>query len=102
MRTGAIVGVEALARWHTPRRGLIGPAEFIPRAERSGSTIQALTEWTLNAAIRQAREWQAAGHDLTVAVNLSPRERARRDARRDDRRAAREVGRRAAASSSSS
>jgi EAL domain-containing protein (putative c-di-GMP-specific phosphodiesterase class I) len=72
MRTGTIVGVEALARWPTPRRGLIGPAEFIPRAERSGSTIQALTEWTLDAAMRQARIWHDESHELTIAVNLSP------------------------------
>jgi EAL domain-containing protein (putative c-di-GMP-specific phosphodiesterase class I) len=73
MRTGTIVGVEALARWPTARRGMIGPADFIPRAERSGSTIQALTEWTLDAAMYQARTWDDAGHHLTVAVNLSPR-----------------------------
>jgi EAL domain-containing protein (putative c-di-GMP-specific phosphodiesterase class I) len=73
MRTGTIVGVEALARWQPPRRGLVAPTEFIPRAERSGPTIQALTEWTLNAAMRQAREWQLEGHRLTVAVNISPR-----------------------------
>jgi EAL domain-containing protein (putative c-di-GMP-specific phosphodiesterase class I) len=73
MRTGRIVGVEALARWQPPRRSLVAPTEFIPRAERSGPTIQALTEWTLNAAMRQAREWQLEGHRLTVAVNISPR-----------------------------
>jgi EAL domain-containing protein (putative c-di-GMP-specific phosphodiesterase class I) len=73
MRSGTIVGVEALARWQTPRRGIVGPAEFVPRAERSGSAIQALTEWTLDAAIRQAGEWHRAGNDLTIAVNLSPR-----------------------------
>jgi EAL domain-containing protein (putative c-di-GMP-specific phosphodiesterase class I) len=73
MRTGTIVGVEALARWQPPRRSLVAPTEFIPRAERSGPTIQALTEWTLNAALRQAREWQLEGHRLTVAVNISPR-----------------------------
>jgi EAL domain-containing protein (putative c-di-GMP-specific phosphodiesterase class I) len=73
MRTGTIVGVEALARWQPPRRSLVAPTEFIPSAERSSPTIQALTEWTLNAAMRQAREWQLAGHRLTVAVNISPR-----------------------------
>ncbi|MEA2423734.1 MAG: diguanylate cyclase, partial [Thermoleophilaceae bacterium] len=73
MRSGKITGVEALARWHSPRHGPIGPSEFIPTAERSGATIQALTEWTLNAAMRQAREWQQAGHELTIAVNVSPR-----------------------------
>src|SRR3954451_19477278 len=73
MRTGGIVGVEALARWDHPRRGLVSPTEFVPQAERSGSTIQALTEWTLSAAFQQARQWQRDGHELTVAVNLSPR-----------------------------
>ncbi|MEA2493527.1 MAG: hypothetical protein QOJ29_1438, partial [Thermoleophilaceae bacterium] len=61
MRTGKIVGVEALVRWQPPRRSLVAPTQFIPRAERSGPTIQALTEWTLNAAMRQAREWQLEG-----------------------------------------
>jgi EAL domain-containing protein (putative c-di-GMP-specific phosphodiesterase class I) len=73
MRTGAVVGVEALARWISPRHGVIGPSEFVPRAERNDTAIQALTEWTLNAALRQASEWQHAGHDLTVAVNISPK-----------------------------
>jgi EAL domain-containing protein (putative c-di-GMP-specific phosphodiesterase class I) len=73
MRSGRIVGVEALARWTSPRYGNVPPSEFVPQAERSGAAIQALTEWTLDAAIRQARAWQLDGHDLTVAVNLSPR-----------------------------
>ena len=73
MRTGRIVGVEALARWRSPRRGEISPSEFVPRAERSNSAIQALTDWTLNEAFRQASEWQQCGHDLSIAVNLSPR-----------------------------
>ena len=73
LRTGSIVGVEALARWDAPRRGAIAPAEFVAQAERSGSAIQAFTEWTLEAAFAQARAWQRQGQDLTVAVNLSPR-----------------------------
>src|SRR6476646_1576025 len=73
MRTGSICGVEALVRWQSPRRGLIPPDHFIPRAERSGNTLKALTDWTLNEAIRQARAWHLDGQELTVAVNLSPR-----------------------------
>jgi EAL domain-containing protein (putative c-di-GMP-specific phosphodiesterase class I) len=72
MRSGSIVGVEALARWEHPR-GTITPSEFVPIAERRDSTIQALTDWTLEAAFDQARAWQEDGHDLTVAVNLSPK-----------------------------
>ena len=73
LRTGSIVGVEALARWDAPRRGPIAPDEFVPQAERSGAAIQEFTEWTLEAAFAQARAWQRQGHDLTVAVNLSPK-----------------------------
>jgi len=73
LRTGSIVGVEALARWDAPRRGTIAPGEFVPAAERSGGAIQALTEWTLEAAFAQARAWQRQGLDLSVAVNLSPK-----------------------------
>ena len=73
MKTGAIVGVEALARWDHPRGGTITPSEFVPVAERRESVIQALTDWTLFAAFEQARHWQDDGHDLTVAVNLSPK-----------------------------
>jgi EAL domain-containing protein (putative c-di-GMP-specific phosphodiesterase class I) len=73
MKTGSIVGVEALARWDHPRSGTITPSQFVPVAERRESAIQALTDWTLAAAFEQAREWQADGHDLTVAVNLSPK-----------------------------
>src|SRR3954469_14380469 len=72
LKTGRIVGVEALARWYSPRRE-IPPSEFVARAERSGSAIEALTNFTLNEAFRQAREWELDGNDLTVAVNLSPR-----------------------------
>jgi EAL domain-containing protein (putative c-di-GMP-specific phosphodiesterase class I) len=72
MRTGSIVGVEALARWEHPR-GTITPSEFVPIAERREAEIKALTDWTLVAAFDQARRWQDDGHELTMAVNLSPR-----------------------------
>jgi EAL domain-containing protein (putative c-di-GMP-specific phosphodiesterase class I) len=72
MRTGSIVGVEALARWEHPRR-MITPSEFVPLAERRDRSIQALTDWTLVAAFEQASKWQQEGHDLSVAVNLSPK-----------------------------
>jgi EAL domain-containing protein (putative c-di-GMP-specific phosphodiesterase class I) len=73
MRTGEIVGVEALARWDTPRRGPISPDEFVPHAERKPRSLALLTEWTLDTAFRQAREWHETGRRLTVAVNVSPR-----------------------------
>src|SRR5687767_14881924 len=64
-------GVEALARWHHPRRGLVMPNEFIPLTEQT-SLIAELTATMLNAALRQVRTWQEQGLRLTCAVNLPP------------------------------
>lgn len=72
LRTGALSSVEALVRWMHPKRGLVGPAEFIPLAERTG-LIKRLTRTVLTEAIRQARAWELAGIRVPVAVNLSMR-----------------------------
>jgi diguanylate cyclase len=66
------IGVEALARWQHPTRGLLGPGEFIPAAESTGLIIP-LTLSVLEQAIAQMAKWRSAGRDFTVAVNLSPR-----------------------------
>ena len=63
----AIVGVEALLRWHHPTRGAIGPAVFIPVAEQAGLMDQ-LGEFVLRRALTDAARWPS----LYVAVNLSP------------------------------
>lgn len=73
LQTGAITGVEALARWRHPTRGLLGPARFIQVAEASGR-IHDLSRWVLGEACHQAALWRAryptlAG--LQVGVNLS-------------------------------
>jgi diguanylate cyclase (GGDEF)-like protein len=65
-------GVEALARWQHPTRGLLAPGAFIPAAESTGLIVP-LTMRVLDLAISQAAVWQARGHALPVAVNLSPR-----------------------------
>lgn len=65
-------GVEALVRWCHPTEGLLAPAQFMPEAERS-ELIEPLTDWVLNEALRQQRVWSDAGHDLTMAVNISAR-----------------------------
>jgi diguanylate cyclase len=69
---GKLVGVEALARWQHPERGLLSPAEFIPAAESTGLIVP-LTLHVLELALAQMRRWRSAGHDFGVAVNLSPR-----------------------------
>ncbi|MEW6163664.1 MAG: EAL domain-containing protein [Pseudomonadota bacterium] len=72
--SGRIVGAEALVRWHHPERGMVPPGEFIPIAEESGLVVR-LSAWVLEAALRQARQWLAAGLPaLKIAVNLSARD----------------------------
>jgi diguanylate cyclase (GGDEF)-like protein len=70
LRTGRIVGVEALVRWQHPDRGLLYPDAFIPEAERAG-LIRMLTSRVLALATDQAAAWAAEGIDLPIAVNVS-------------------------------
>jgi diguanylate cyclase (GGDEF)-like protein/PAS domain S-box-containing protein len=65
-------GVEALVRWQHPQHGMMPPMEFIGLAEETG-LIRPLTRWVLDAALRQWDKWQALGHRLPIAVNLSVR-----------------------------
>jgi diguanylate cyclase (GGDEF)-like protein len=72
LRTGKVRGVEALVRWQHPKRGLVGPSEFVPVAESSG-LIAPITMRVLELALAQLAQWLAEGHELDVAVNLSAR-----------------------------
>lgn len=63
-------GFEALMRWNHPERGLVSPAEFIPIAEESGLIVP-MGDWALREACRIAAQWPG---DLSVAVNISPRQ----------------------------
>jgi diguanylate cyclase (GGDEF)-like protein/PAS domain S-box-containing protein len=71
LRTGGIIGFEALVRWQHPQRGLVAPSHFIGAAEETG-LIGQIGEWVLREACSQARAWHDAGHaGLQVAVNCS-------------------------------
>jgi EAL domain-containing protein (putative c-di-GMP-specific phosphodiesterase class I) len=70
-RTGRVTGAEALARWNHPTQGPIPPDVFIPLAEHSG-LVRPLTLHVLEFALRRRAAWARDGHELSVAVNLSP------------------------------
>jgi diguanylate cyclase (GGDEF)-like protein len=72
LRTGRVMGVEALARWHHPERGFVAPEEFVAVAERSG-LIGPLTRHVLHEALTQCRTWRLAGLPMAVSVNISAR-----------------------------
>lgn len=70
-RTGDIMGVEALIRWHHPSKGFIPPNAFIPLAEQTG-IITRIDEWGLRTACRQILKWQEQGlPSVKVSVNMS-------------------------------
>jgi diguanylate cyclase (GGDEF)-like protein len=70
LKTGAMVGVEALIRWQHPTQGLLLPGTFIPVAEQSGQIV-AIGNWVIDNACRQLRIWLDAGLSIRVAVNIS-------------------------------
>ncbi len=72
-RTRRVIGLEALLRWDHPEQGFLPPERFIPLAEQA-RLITPLTRWVLCTALKQLAALLAAGHDLSVAVNLSARD----------------------------
>lgn len=71
LRTGCLVGAEALARWCNEEGEYVPPSVFIPMAEKSGQIVQ-LGDWVLRTACQQARDWQLqTGYATRIAVNIS-------------------------------
>ncbi|WP_445370805.1 EAL domain-containing protein [Methylomonas sp. HW2-6] len=72
IRTGTVIGAEALLRWYHPDEGIIPPSQFIPVAEETG-LIGEIGEWVLLEVCRQGQRWIESGlQPLKLAVNLSP------------------------------
>ncbi|PKI13227.1 GGDEF/EAL domain-containing response regulator [Colwellia sp. 12G3] len=70
IKSGELLGVEALVRWLHPQHGLISPDRFIAMAEQSG-IIGKLTHWVIEQAVEQGQQWQKRGLDIPVSVNIS-------------------------------
>ncbi|MFZ5482871.1 MAG: sensor domain-containing protein [Pseudomonadota bacterium] len=78
LRTGALVGVEALIRWQHPELGLRLPVDFLPAVEES-PLVAPLGEWVIAQALAQLDRWRAQGLDIPISVNISGRHLQRPD-----------------------
>jgi diguanylate cyclase (GGDEF)-like protein/PAS domain S-box-containing protein len=73
MRTGQVIGAEALIRWQHPEKGLLAPATFLPVIEEHPRAV-AIGEWVIDMALQQIERWREAGLDLGVSVNIGARQ----------------------------
>ena len=73
MRSGEVIGAEALIRWQHPERGLLSPAEFLPVIEDHPLAVD-VGEWVIDAALSQCEAWRKRGLDLSVSVNVGARQ----------------------------
>jgi diguanylate cyclase (GGDEF)-like protein/PAS domain S-box-containing protein len=82
LRSGQIMGVEALLRWQHPDRGLLAPAHFLPLIANTGLAVQ-IGDWVIEQALAQAAEWMALGlngsRGLPISVNVGARQLSRPD-----------------------
>lgn len=73
MRTGKVVGAEALIRWQHPEQGLLAPGAFLPVIEDHPLAVE-VGEWVIDAALRQSEIWRERGLTIPVSVNLGARQ----------------------------
>ncbi len=70
IKSGRVIGVEALIRWISPTKGMVSPGVFIPLAEENGFIIE-LGNWVLEEALNQQARWKAEGLNICVSVNIA-------------------------------
>ncbi|MBA6354452.1 MULTISPECIES: bifunctional diguanylate cyclase/phosphodiesterase [unclassified Colwellia] len=70
MKTGKVIGVEALIRWQHPYRGLLNPLDFLPIIENNPMSIE-MGEWVIDNALTQISQWQKLGLDLPVSISVN-------------------------------
>jgi len=73
LRSGAVIGVEALIRWQHPQNGLLAPAMFLPAIENHPLAVE-LGEWVIHTALTQLAAWQTQGLNLGMSVNVGARQ----------------------------
>jgi diguanylate cyclase (GGDEF)-like protein/PAS domain S-box-containing protein len=73
MRTGEVIGAEALIRWQHPECGLLAPVEFLPVIENHPLSVE-IGEWVIDTALNQIAVWRAEGLNIPVSVNVSARQ----------------------------
>ncbi|MBA6339562.1 EAL domain-containing protein [Colwellia sp. MB02u-10] len=70
MKTGEVIGVEALMRWQHPTKGLLNPADFLPTMENYALSIE-FGEWVIDTALRQISQWQKTGLNLPISTSVN-------------------------------
>jgi len=78
LRSGAVVGVEALIRWLHPELGLLSPGQFLPAIEDHALSVD-VGEWVIHTALNQVEAWRAVGLDIPVSVNIGAHQLQRLD-----------------------
>ncbi len=72
LRTGAVIGVEALIRWQHPQQGLLQPTDFLPMIEDHPLAVS-LGQWVIQSALTQIERWREVGLNMAVSVNIGRR-----------------------------